>query len=159
MSTNKLKKKKKNKQTFNWKKWGIYGGIVAFLIGLVIVIGVATKDKYYDCVQYDWYEKVNLENVQTMDGMKNDYEFYRIFLNDDGTFELKYRLKNGTMTYVDKGTYTKTKTELVLTYSSPTQEPNKVCTYTIDGKKLIRDEFVNAIDGTRVTVKQEFVLK
>ena len=105
-----------------------------------------------------WYANGQIGGSSLINEIYTD-KFQLCKLNDDGTFELKYRLKNGTMTYVDKGTYTKTKTELVLTYSSPTQEPNKVCTYTIDGKKLIRDEFVNAIDGTRVTVKQEFVLK
>lgn len=157
MSKNKSKKRK-NVNHINYKKLGIFGAIVAGLIGLVIIISLVTKDKYYDCVKYEWYEKVNNDQVKTMDGMNEDYEFYRIFLEDDGTFELKYRLINGTITFTDKGTYEKTDTKLVLTYSSPSQEPYEICTYTIDGNKLIRDELVNAPDGTRVTVKQEFKL-
>ena len=90
--------------------------------------------------------------------MKEAYDFYRIFLNKDGTFELKYRIKNGTVTKTDTGTYEKTKTTLVLTYTSPTQELDKVCTYEIKGKTLVRDELVFAPDGTRVTVKQTFKL-
>ena len=120
-------KKRKKTNPINWKKIGIFGGVVAFLILLVIIIGVATKDKFYECVQYDWYEKVNTQEIKTQDGMKEDYEFYRLFLESDGTFELKYRLKNGTITYTDQGTYKKTKTTLILTYSSPSQELVKVC--------------------------------
>lgn len=158
MAKNNSNKKRKKTNPINWKKIGIFGGVVAFLILLVIIIGVATKDKFYECVQYDWYEKVNTQEIKTQDGMKEDYEFYRLFLESDGTFELKYRLKNGTITYTDQGTYKKTKTTLILTYSSPSQELVKVCTYTIEDDKLVRNELVDAPDGTRVRVEQIFEL-
>ena len=153
------KKKKNQNKNVNYKKIGIIAGVLALIIGLIITIGVLTKDEYYECTQYDWYEKVNSDNVLTAEQMKEAYDFYRIFLNKDGTFELKYRIKNGTVTKTDSGTYEKTKTTLVLTYTSPTQELDKVCTYEIKGKTLVRDELVFAPDGTRVTVKQTFNLE
>ena len=153
------KKKKNQNKNVNYKKIGIIAGVIALIIGLIIAIGVLTKDEYYECTQYDWYEKVNSDNVLTAEQMKEAYDFYRIFLNKDGTFELKYRIKDGTVTKTDTGTYEKTKTTLVLTYTSPTQELDKVCTYEIKGKTLVRDELVFAPDGTRVTVKQTFNLE
>ena len=152
------KKKKNQNKNVNYKKIGIIAGVLALIIGLIITIGVLTKDEYYECTQYDWYEKVNSDNVLTAEQMKEAYDFYRIFLNKDGTFELKYRIKNGTVTKTDTGTYQKSETTLVLTYTSPTQELDKVCTYEIKDKTLVRDELVFAPDGTRVTVKQTFKL-
>lgn len=152
------KKKKNQNKKVNYKKIGIIAGVIALIIGLIITIGVLTKDEYYECTQYDWYEKVNNDNVLTAEQMKEAYDFYRIFLNKDGTFELKYRIKDGTVTKTDTGTYKKSETTLVLTYTSPTQELDKVCTYEIKGKTLVRDELVFAPDGTRVTVKQTFKL-
>lgn len=157
----KKKSNKKNVQALDYKKIGIIGGIFVAICLVVLVVVLATTDKFYECTEYDWYEKFNSEEIKTSDGMGEIYDFYRLFLEDDGKFILKYRLKDGTMIYTDKGEYEKTDTQLILTYYStnPSQELTKVCTYEINGKTITRDELVEAPDGTRVRVKQTFVLK
>lgn len=157
----KKKSNKKNTLALDYKKIGIIGGIFIILCLVVLVFVLATANKFYECTEYDWYEKFNSEEIKTSDGMGEIYDFYRLFLEDDNKFILKYRLKDGTMIYTDKGTYEKTDTQLILTYDStnPSQELTQVCTYEIDGNTITRDELVEAPDGTRVRVKQTFVLK
>ena len=70
------KKKKNQNKNVNYKKIGIIAGVLALIIGLIITIGVLTKDEYYECTQYDWYEKVNSDNVLTAEQMKEAYDFY-----------------------------------------------------------------------------------
>ena len=159
MSKNKSYKKKKMKKTVNYKKLGIIAGVILAIALFVVIFINATKEEYYECTEYSWYEKVDSNEYNYEINQKEIYEFYRIFLEDDGTFELKFREANGTRLYTDAGTYEKTDTHLILTYTSASQEPSKVCTYTIDGDKLIREEVVQDATGQYVKVKQVFELE
>ena len=160
MSKNKSKKKKQMKKSINYKTLGIIAGVIVAIVLFAVILVNALKDEYYECVEYSWYEKVNSSEYNYEIDQKAIYEFYRIFLNDDGTFELKFRSEGGTLIYTNSGTYEKTDTTLVLTYDGAiaSQEPSKVCTYTIDGDKLIRDEIVQDPSGQFVKITQVFEL-
>lgn len=158
MSKNKSYKKKKMKKPVNYKKLGIIAGVILAIALFVVIFINATKEEYYECTEYSWYEKVDSNEYNHEIEQKSVYEFYRIFLEDDGTFELRFRINGGTVLTEETGTYEKTDTTLVLTYANASQELSKVCTYTIDGNKLIRDEVVQDATGQYVKVKQVFEL-
>ena len=110
-SNNKIKT---NKNCAKMKiNFGIIFGILAVVIIATVII-IATSEHFYECVRYDWYEKIDTSEVKTVDNMNDTYDFYRIYLEDDNTFVLKYRLKEGTMLYTANGTYEKTDDKLVL---------------------------------------------
>ena len=86
MSKNKSYKKKKMKKPVNYKKLGIIAGVILAIALFVVIFINATKEEYYECTEYSWYEKVDSNEYNYEINQKEIYEFYRIFLEDDGTF-------------------------------------------------------------------------
>ena len=153
---------KKKKKNTNNKHYIVLGAIALLIIAFLALIIFPNRDRYYECESF--LDGQNIMNpVANNDRLKN-YDYYRIYLNDDGTFELKYRLIDNKKESVEKGTYSfkSNKTKLVLYYTNPKQEMDNTATYTVDGDYLVRDEEVEfSLGGTfyYYTVKQKFKYK
>ena len=142
----------------------VLSAIVVLIIALVCFIVLSNRQRYYDCQTY--LDGQNIYSpVANVDRLKG-FDYYRIYLNEDGTFVLKYRLVESKTEREETGTYKfkNDNTKLVLTYDKeePATELAQVCTYTVEDDYLVRDEEVyTEINGTfyYYSVMQKFKYK
>ena len=116
------------------------------------------KKEYYECTRYDW-SYVSGSTPTTLDRLQ-DYEYYRLYLNSDNTFTIKYIAKSDETERSEGGTYVKKGNTYTLKYSSlPTQdivsEPYEIVYHMEDGK-LVREDRALAPNGTNYTIVQVF---
>lgn len=153
---------KKNIKKTNTKHYVVLGAIIFFIVLFASLLIFSNHKHYYECEQFVDGQGI-VSSSPTTNRLKN-YEFYRLYLNEDGTFSLKYRLAETKDEREETGTYKykNKKTELVLTYKNPTQEMDETCTYKVDGDYLVRDETLEIIINEIVyyyTVNQKFKFK
>ena len=114
-----------------------------------------TKKDYYECESYQWMY-VNGTTPMTINRLE-DYEYYRLYLNSDDTFTIKYVLKEDDTERSEGGTYVKSGSTYTLTYrSTPTQELSTVVKYTLEDGKLIREDLAKSPNGIQYTIVQVF---
>lgn len=152
--------KKKNSAKAN--HYFVLGAIILLIISFIALIVLSNRDHYYECQQFMDGQNI-IDPSANNDRLKN-YDYYRIYLHDDNTFTLEFRLIDSKNEKKETGTYKfkNNNTKLVLTYDNPTQEMDNICTYTVDGDYLVRDEDVQFSIGDTIyyyTVKQKFKFK
>lgn len=158
----KKQKNIKNKAVTNKSHYFVLVAIIVLVATFISFFIFSNKDRYYECTQFLDGQGI-ISPTATNNRLKN-YEYYRLYLHDDGTFVLKYRLAETNDERKETGTYKfkNNNTKLVLTYNDPKQEMDETCTYTVDGDYLVRDETVEfSIDDTYYyyIVQQKFKYK
>ena len=165
-----MSKKKSKKKSFKLSPAKLF--ILIALVALVVIgcfslVSYLTRDKYYECTQYDYVTKTPVNGGMTdlVEDLLEDHEYYKFILNEDGkSVTLKYKLdekdskevvKSGTYEIVENEDGSK---ELQIEYKNYDDTEPSVVKYTMNGKKLTRSQFVYVTDSLRGTVKQTFVL-
>lgn len=132
--------------------------IVAVITVLVVVIvrnSKKSKLDYYECVKYEITYAVGT-NPQP-DNRLESYEYYRLYLNDDKTFTIKYVLKEDDAEKIESGTYVKNNDEYTLTYKgTPVQDYSSVIHLTIKNGNLVRNEKTKTNTNIDCDIVQEF---
>ena len=136
-------------------------GIAAVaLVACIVVLSVKcannkAKKDYYECESYQWMY-VNGTTPMTINRLE-DYEYYRLYLNSDDTFTIKYVVKEDDTERSEGGTYVKSGSTYTLTYrSTPTQELSTVVKYTLEDGKLVREDLAKSPSGIQYTIVQVF---
>lgn len=154
----------KNLKTVNKNHYFVLSAIVILVAALIFFIVLSNRDRYYECETYmDGQNTIApVANINRLEG----FDYYRLYLHEDGTFTLRYRLVQSKTEREETGTYKfkLDKTKLVLTYNNeqPATEIAQICTYTVEDDYLIRDEEVQtSINGTiyYYAVMQKFKYK
>ena len=132
---------------------------VALVVCIVLLSTKCAKNRakkdYYECESYQWMY-VNGTTPMTINRLE-DYEYYRLYLNSDDTFTIKYVLKEDDTERSEGGTYVKSGSTYTLTYrSTPTQELSNVVKYTLEDGKLIREDLAKSPNGIQYTMVQVF---
>ena len=153
---------KKNNNSNSLNHYFIIGAIALLLIVFLSFILLPNRNPYYECQQFMDGQNI-YDPVANKDRLKN-YDYYRIYLHDDNTFTLEYRLEDSKDKRTESGTYQfkNNNEKLILTYDNPTQEMDAICTYVVVGDYLIRDEDVQFSIGDTIyyyTVQQKFKYK
>ena len=132
--------------------------VVALITVLVVVIVKNSKKgklEYYDCLKYEITYAVGT-NPQP-DNRLDFYEYYRLYLNDDKTFTIKYVLKEDDTEQIESGTYVKNNDEYTLTYNGvPVQDYSQVIHLTIKNGNLVRNEHTHTNTNIDCDIVQEF---
>lgn len=129
--------------------------LVACIVILCVKCAKQKKADYYECEQYEWHY-INGTTPQVINRL-DDYEMYRLYLNDDNTFTIKYIAKSDDVEREEGGTYTKKGDTYTLKYSSmPTQELSDTVEYHLEDGKLIRSDRALSPSGTNYTIIQVF---
>lgn len=153
--------KKKKKQTKS-NHYPVIIAIILLVAAFISFIVFSNHDRYYECEVF--LDGQNISNpVPNIDRLKN-YDYYRIYLNEDNTFELHYRLQDSDYKKIEKGKYEfkNNNKKLILTYDNPTQEMDEICTYSVEGDYLVRNETVQFSIGDTIyyyIVSQKFEYK
>ena len=137
----------------------IIGIAAAALVACIVLLSVKcakqNKAEYYECEKYEW-QYVNGTTPQVLDRLA-DYEYYRIYLNKDNTFTIKYIAKSDDVEREEKGTYTKKGSTYTLKYDSmPTQDLSDTIEYHLENGKLVREDRAVAPSGINYTIVQVF---
>ena len=140
----------------------IIGVAALALVACIVILSVKcakNKEKdYYECTRYQWHYVSG--NTPDYVDLLEQYEYYRLYLNKDNTFTIKYMAKSDSVERSEGGTYVKSGAKYVLTYSStPTQDLSNVVTYEIEDGNLTRSEQALAATGIYYTVIQVFSKK
>ena len=123
--------------------------------GLCCLENNKAKKDYYECESYQWMY-VNGTTPMTINRLE-DYEYYRLYLNSDDTFTIKYVVKEDDTERSEGGTYVKSGSTYTLTYrSTPTQELSTVVKYTLEDGKLVREDLAKSPSGIQYTIVQVF---
>lgn len=129
--------------------------LVACIVILITKCPKNAKKEYYDCQQYEWHY-VNGTTPSVINQLEA-YDYYRLYLKDDKTFEIKYMVKNDDKERSEGGTYVKSGNTYTLTYSgTPTQDLATTITFTVEDGKLIRSDRALAPTGVNYTIVQVF---
>ena len=88
--------------------------LIACIIILTTKCAKTSKKDYYECTKYEWHY-VNGTNPGVINQLEQ-YEYYRLYLNSDKTFTIKYVLAGDTTERSEVGTYVKEGTTYTLKY-------------------------------------------
>lgn len=129
--------------------------VITILVFVIVKNSKKSKLEYYECLKYEVTYAVGT-NPQP-DNRLDFFEYYRLYLNDDKTFTIKYVLKEDDAEQMEGGTYEKNGDEYTLTYSgTPVQEYAKVVHLTIKNGNLVRNEKTKTNTNIECDVVQEF---
>ena len=132
--------------------------LVACITILCVKCAKKNKAEYYECEKYEWHY-VNGSTPMIHDCM-DGYEYYRLYLNDDKTFTIKFLSKSDDVAREEGGTYTKKGSTYTLTYNSmPTQDLASSFELHIEDGKLVREDRALSASGINYTVIQVFTGK
>lgn len=132
---------------------------IALVTCITIVIvkhaGKKAKKDYYECEKYEWLY-MSGTNPNTLNRLE-DYEYYRLYLNSDDTFTVKFMAKSDEVERSEGGTYVKDGSKYTLTYSkTPSQDLSSTVVYNLEDGKLVREDRAIAPNGTNYTIVQVF---
>ena len=129
--------------------------LVACIVILIVKCPKNSKNDYYECERFEWHY-VNGTTPGYINLLEN-YEYYRLYLNKDNTFTVKYKAKSDNVERSEGGTFEKNGDKYVLTYSSvPTQDLSQTVTYNLEDGALVRSELAKSASGINYTVVQYF---
>lgn len=142
----------------------VFTKIIFAIVGLAIIVTLVflitkcannSKKDYYECTKYEITYEVGT-NPQPEDRLSS-FDYYRLYLNSDKTFTIKYCMKEDDTERIETGTYEKNGNEYTLTYNgTPIQEYLSVVHYKLENGKLTRNEQGKTTTSVNCKIVQEF---
>ena len=129
--------------------------LIACLVFFISKCAKNSKKDYYECTKYEITYEVGT-NPKPEDRLAS-FDYYRLYLNNDNSFTIKYRMKEDDTERIETGTYVKSGSEYTLTYNgTPVQEYASVVHYKLVNGKLTRNEHTETTTGVHCDIVQEF---